>query len=89
MDTAGLHRLAGRCRAWSDDLVEPAMPAMSVPGFSTAAAITEVQSGLEAVSTMLAARMRQTATALLDAASGYRATEADSATAMRIHAEAS
>ena len=89
VDVAGLHGLASRCRAWSEDIAEPAMPAMSVPGFSTGAAITEVQSGLDAVSETLADRMRQFAAALQDATHSYRATEAESAKALRHLAEAS
>ena len=89
MDVAGLYRLAGRCRNWSDGLAEPAMPAVSAPGLQTAVAVAEVQSGLAAASQALADRMRQTASALVDAADAYRATDTDSATALRYLAEAS
>ena len=82
-DPAGLYWLADRCRAWSDGLAEPAMPAASVPGLRTAVAVTEVQSALDAAAEALAARMRRTAAALVDAACAYRATEADSVTALR------
>ena len=88
MDVAGLYRLAGRCRTWSDDLTEAAMPAVTAPGLRTAVAVTEVQSGLDAVSKALADRMRQTATALVDAADAYRATDTDSAAALRYLVEA-
>ena len=83
MDPAGLHELASRCRIWSDGLAQPAVPVAPVPGFSTALAVTEAQSALDAVSAALAARMRQTAAALVEAADVYRATEEDSATALR------
>lgn len=89
VDPAGLHGLADRCRMWSDGPGEPAMPAASMPGLRTAVAVAEAQSAVDAVAQALATRMRQTAAALADAACAYRATEADSATALCQQAEAS
>ncbi|MGI9163416.1 MAG: hypothetical protein ACR2JI_10940 [Mycobacterium sp.] len=89
VDVAGLYRLAGRYRTWSDDLAEPTMPTESAPGLRSAVAAAEVQRGLAAASEALAARMRQTAAALVDAADAYRATDTDSATALRHLLEAS
>lgn len=82
VDPAGLHLLAGQCRAWSAELAGTPPPDPATPGWATAVAADAVHAVICAVSEDLAQRLRQTATMLDSAAHGFRTAEDDSATAL-------